>query len=366
MEVGITIIVAWYVLNIIWLLYGFTKIKSFTTETITPATQFTIIVPFRNETENLPKLLESISKLQYPIDLFEVILVDDASEEQFQIPNFRFQISVLDNIRTTSSPKKDAINTAIQKASNDWIITTDADCELPKNWLSVFDSFIQGKQVKMVASSVYYNAGNSILDSFQQLDLLSLQGTTIGSFGNQQAFMCNGANFCYDKMYFRELNGFEGNDNIASGDDVFLLQKAIAKDMKSVYFLKSEETLVQTQPETSWTTLFNQRVRWASKTANYSGIYSKQLGLSVFAMNLCWIMSLVFWFLNSLENHYFLFLVTAKLWVDAILIFKTARSFRITASHFLLSSLIYPFFSTAVVFYSFFGNYTWKGRTFKK
>lgn len=366
MEVGILIIVAWYVLNIIWLLYGFTKVKSFTPKAITPANQFTIIVPFRNEKENLPKLLESISKLQYPIDLFEVILVDDASEEQFQIPNFRFQISVLDNIRTTSSPKKDAINTAIQKASNDWIITTDADCEVPKNWLSIFDSFIQNKQPKMVASGVYYNAGNSILDSFQQLDLLSLQGTTIGSFGNEQAFMCNGANFCYNKIYFRELNGFEGNDDIASGDDVFLLQKAIAKDPKSVYFLKSEETLVQTQPETSWITLFYQRVRWASKTANYSGIYSKQLGLSVFAMNLCWIFSLVFWLLSSLEYHYFLFLVSAKLWIDAILIFKTARFFRIAASHFLLGSLIYPLFSTVVIFYSFFGNYTWKGRTFKK
>lgn len=365
MEVGILIIVTWYILNIIWLLYGFTKVKLFTPKTTTPVTQFTIIVPFRNEKENLPKLLESISKLQYPIDLFEVILVDDASEDKFQIPNSKFQISVLDNIRTTSSPKKDAINTAIQKASNDWIITTDADCEVPKNWLSVFDSFIQKKQPKMVASGVYYNAGNSILDSFQQLDLLSLQGTTIGSFGNKQAFMCNGANFCYNKIYFRELNGFEGNDNIASGDDVFLLQKAIAKDSQSVYFLKSEETLVQTQPETSWITLFYQRVRWASKTANYSGIYSKQLGLSVFAMNLCWILSLLFWLLSTLEHHYFLFLVSAKLWIDAILIFKTARFFRITASNFLLSSLIYPFFSTVVVFYSSFGNYTWKGRRFK-
>lgn len=365
MEVGILIIVTWYVLNIIWLLYGFTKVKSFVPETAIPSTRFSIIVPFRNEAENLPKLLESISKLQYPIGLFEVILVDDASEDKFQITDSKFQISVLDNIRTTHSPKKDAINTAIQKASNDWIITTDADCEVPENWLSVFDSFVQSKQPRMVASGVYYNAENSILHSFQQLDLLSLQGTTIGSFGNQQGFMCNGANFCYNKIYFGELNGFEGNDNIASGDDVFLLQKAIAKDPNSVYFLKSKEALVQTQPETSWETLFHQRVRWASKTANYSGVYSKQLGLSVFVMNLCWILSLVFWLLSCLEHHYFLFLVTAKLWIDTILIFKTARFFRITTSHFFLSNLIYPFFSTAVVFYSFFGNYTWKGRKFK-
>jgi hypothetical protein len=55
--------------------------------------------------------------------------------------------------------------------------------------------------------------------------LLSLQGATIGSFGIGKGFMCNGANLAYKKSLFQELNGFQGNDTIASGDDVFLLQK---------------------------------------------------------------------------------------------------------------------------------------------
>jgi hypothetical protein len=59
---------------------------------------------------------------------------------------------------------------------------------------------------------------------FQQLDLVSLQGATIGSFGIGKGFMCNGANLAYKKSLFQELNGFR-NDTIASGDDVFLLQK---------------------------------------------------------------------------------------------------------------------------------------------
>jgi hypothetical protein len=67
------------------------------------------------------------------------------------------------------------------------------------------------------------------LDHFQQLDLTSLQGATIGSFGLNKAFMCNGANFAYTKSLFEKLNGFDGNNKIASGDDVFLLQKAVEK-----------------------------------------------------------------------------------------------------------------------------------------
>ncbi|MFC7774483.1 glycosyltransferase family 2 protein [Flavobacterium sp. GCM10027622] len=366
MEIGILIIVFWYVLNILWLVYGFAKVKSFVTKTTSPLHRFSIIVPFRNEAENLPQLLNSLSNLNYPKDLFEVILVNDASEDQFQIPNLPLQILVLDTIRTTPSPKKDAINTAIQKANHNWIITTDADCEVGEDWLKSFDSFIQNYEPKMIASGVYFKASNSILDSFQQLDLLSLQGTTIGSFGNQQAFMCNGANFCYHKSFFEALNGFDGNDTIASGDDVFLLQKAIAKDAKDVHFLKSEATQIQTQPETSWRGLFYQRVRWASKTANYSGNYSKQLGLSVFMMNLFWILSLILVCLGLIEYPYFLLMVVAKLSVDALLLVKTNCFFKTQIRHFALSNLIYPFFSTTVVIYSFFGNYSWKGRTFKK
>jgi hypothetical protein len=71
-----------------------------------------------------------------------------------------------------------------------------------------------------------------ILHHFQQLDIASLQGATIGSFGINKGFMCNGANFVY-QILFQELNGFHGNDTIASGDDVFLLQKRLLNSLKS-------------------------------------------------------------------------------------------------------------------------------------
>ncbi|RXR17895.1 glycosyltransferase [Flavobacterium amnicola] len=351
----------WYLFNILWLIVGFSKAKTFHHHSIIPKTKFSIIVPFRNEKETLPKLLHSIAKLNYPTALFEVILVDDASEEKFEIQNTKHELTLIDNFRKTNSPKKDAINTAITIAKYDWIISTDADCEVPENWLAVFDAFIQKEKVKMIASGVMYNNVSGFLDTFQQMDLLSLQGTTIGSFGNQQAFMCNGANFCYQKTFFLELNGFEGNDSIASGDDVFLLQKAILKEVKSVHFLKSNQAIVTTKTEKNWKNLFFQRVRWASKTANYQSIYSKQLGLSVLAMNMILVFSIVLG-----EWRFFLVLFSIKFWIDFILLFQTSSFFKTSLKHFLLSSLVYPFFSTSVALYSFFGKYTWKGRVFRK
>lgn len=354
----------WYLLNIFWLIVGFSKVPVFRYKQTTPKTKFTVIVPFRNEKETLPKLLHSIEKLNYPSELFEVILVDDDSTDGWKTDNERWKL--IKNIRKTNSPKKDAINTAIAIAKNEWIITTDADCEVPENWLATFDFCIQKEKPRMIASGVVYRTENSILDTFQQMDLLSLQGTTIGSFGNQQAFMCNGANFCYEKSLFQELNGFEGNDLIASGDDVFLLQKAISREVKSVHFLKSYHSVVTTKTEKTWKNSFLQRVRWASKTANYKSIYSKQLGLSVFLINLILVaMLFIFWF-SEYELQLFVWFFAIKLLIDFILLKQTAVYFKKPLRYLILCSLIYPFFSSAVVFYSFFGKYSWKGRTFKK
>lgn len=359
-------ITIWYLLNIIWLIYGFTKVKSFENENLQPKTKFSIVVPFRNEEENLPKLLSSIEKLNYPKDLFEIILVDDQSDCRLQIADYRLQISIINTIRNSNSPKKDAINTAIAIAKNDWIITTDADCLVQPDWLNTFDDFIQIKKTKMMAAGVFYKSTPSFLAAFQQLDFLSLQGTTIGSFGNDQAFMCNGANFCYQKAFFYELNGFDGNDTIASGDDVFLLQKAIQKDKNKVHFLKSELAIVQTGTENTWRNLFQQRVRWASKTGNYVSLYSKQLGISVLVMNLFLIFSLCLLVFGKFDQNYFILFLSLKFLVDFVLLYLTSSFFRTHLRFLLFSSLMYPLFSVSVAIYSFFGSYTWKGRVFYK
>lgn len=364
MMLFLTIILSIYFATILLLIYGFSKIKNFNSVGLTPKTAFTIVVPFRNEAENLPLLLESFSKLNYPTDLFEVILVDDNSDFRFQTADFRFQIKTIDNIRISNSPKKDAITTAIPLVKTSWIITTDADCIVHKNWLLTLDNYIQTHKVSMIAGAVTYDCKNSFLHNFQQLDLASLQGATIGSFGIGKGFMCNGANLAYTQSLFQELNGFEGNNTIASGDDVFLLQKAVTKFPDKVHYLKSNNTIVNTKPLDDWKSLFYQRVRWASKTTSYQSNFGKLLGLVVFGANICW------WFivcglLFGIGDFYsLLFLIITKSLIDFILIYKTNQFLKIKTQSFLLSSLLYPFFSITVALYAVFGKYEWKGRWF--
>lgn len=360
-------ILAIYVFSIGLLIYGFFKIKKYQKTDLKPQTSFTVIVPFRNEAENLPNLLKSFSNLNYPSNLFEVILVDDNSKEKFQLSIVNYQLLIIDNIRVSNSAKKDAITTAMQHVKTDWVIATDADCIVPENWLSTFDNYIQENKVSMLAGAVTYKCGNSFLDHFQQLDLTSLQGATIGSFGLGKGFMCNGANFAYKKELFENLNGFEGNDKIASGDDVFLLQKAIEKFPNEVYYLKAQEAIVTTKPTESWKELFHQRVRWAAKTSSYKSTFGKFLGLVVFFGNLSFVIGFFFLLFGIWSCPIFVIFASFKVTIDCVLLFVTNKFLtKTTIKSLLLSSLVYPFFSLTVALYSLFGSYEWKDRKFKK
>jgi glycosyltransferase involved in cell wall biosynthesis len=366
MMIFIFLILILYVLFVGALIFGFSKMKQIETGNLAPKTTFSIVVPFRNEAGNLPKLLHSISLLNYPKELFEVILVDDDSDDEFRFENADLRFQIIKNIRKSNSPKKDAIETAIKIAKNDWIIATDADCLVQKDWLLTYDNYIQDTNLKMIAAGVRYLPKNGFLHAFQTSDFLSLQGATIGSFGIGKPFMCNGANFAYAKKFFYNLNGFEGNENIASGDDVFLLQKAVLKHPKDVGFLFNIKSIIATQTVNSWNELFMQRVRWAAKSTGYSSVFGKSLALIVFATNLCWVLVFILWFTGTLDQNYFMFFVGIKFLFDLILLQKTAFFFKTKLNWVLLSSVLYPFFSTAVALYSLFGKYSWKGRRFRK
>jgi cellulose synthase/poly-beta-1,6-N-acetylglucosamine synthase-like glycosyltransferase len=361
-----------YALTIGHLIHGFDQIKTYKNNDAKPKTYFAIVVPFRNESTNLPQLLESIKNLDYPKTLFEIILVDDFSEDDSvkQIYNWRmqngeFHTTLLENVQLSNSPKKDAITRAIPIIKNEWIITTDADCVVPEHWLLTLDNYIQSHDVSMIVGAVSYDSKKSFLHHFQQLDLLSLQGTTIGSFGLGLGFMCNGANFCYTKSLFQQLNGFIGNNAMSSGDDVFLVQKAMERFPEKVYYLKSKSNIVHTKPLDNWKSLFQQRMRWASKTSSYQSVFGKDLAIIVFGGNLAMIIGLVLLVVEKISTNHFALLFLVKFVFDFILLRKTNSFFSKKRMHFLiLSSLLYPFFCVSVALFSLFGKYEWKGRRF--
>jgi hypothetical protein len=274
----------------------------------------------------------------------------------------------MENLRSSRSPKKDAITTAVNAAKFDWIVTTDADCKVPIDWLLLFNQIIEEKQALFIAAPVKFRAEKSFLYHFQNLHFTSLMGSTMGGFGLKKPFMCNGANLCYHKETFVKLNGFEGNTAIASGDDVFLLEKMFRSYPDRTTYLKSTDAIVETQSAQSWRLFFNQQVRWASKSTAYKNTFGQLVGIIVLLTNL---MLIVFGLSSILFSHFwkfFLALLILKSIVDFALIFRTSCFLRASKSlkFFVGVSLLYPFFIVFIGFSSLFRTYTWKGRSYKK
>ncbi len=375
MDLILLVFVGLYVILIIAFCIGFFRLKTFYTQKTVQKTTFTLIIPFRNEAKNLPALMQSISKIKYPEKQIEVLFINDASEDAsvVVIQQFMFKVkpfgwAIIDNERRSGSPKKDAITLAVSKAKHDWIFTTDADCILPENLFNNINSFIQNTPSKMIAGPVIALPENRLFIShYQFLESITLAGVTMGAFGIGKPLMCNGAHLAYEKAAFEAVHGYDGNDHIASGDDLFLLKKMQSVFPDQVHFLKNKTQVVYTKPESNWSAVVSQRVRWAAKTTSYNSVLNQVTGLMVLVANVS--ILLAFGMLFTSEKKLFLLMLILLKWVvDAIFVYRVNTFFKHTIHGLFMQmmSFIYPFLTLYIAIRSLFGNYIWKERVFKK
>ena len=334
-------------------------------------TKFSVVIPCRNEAKRINLLLESIENLKYDSTSYELIFIDDYSTDStyrlikaFQEKNDRLDIKLLKN--NLSSGKKSALTFGIEKSTYDYIITTDADCYLPDEWLYGFHQHLKIKKSSMVIAPVVYRQPTNFLEQFQHDDFLSLQAITIATAMRRNPILCNGANLCYKKKDFYSVKGFDQHKNIASGDDV-LLMESFLQDNLEVDYIKINSLPVITEPVSSWNNLIQQRKRWVSKLGkthnliNYLMLFS--LGSYVLGF---W--SLVL--LGIFEIFYYQVLLSLIIfkWIMDYLIFKAlAKKLNIMLCYrkIMVSSCFYPIW---IVFLSLIlvnKSYLWKDKKFK-
>ena len=241
-----------------------------------PSTKISVIIPARNEEEYIGRCLDSIINQSYPKHLFEVLVVDDHSTDNTAsiINAYAAQNVKLISLKDFTGDdlnayKKKAIEIAIGQSTGELIVTTDADCFAPQNWLQTIAAFYAQYQPLFIAAPVSIDCSNKFIEFFQGLDFMVLQGITGASVHKKIHSMCNGANLAYTKKAFEEVGGFTGIDNIASGDDMLLMHKIYKRWPAKVMFLKSTDAIVHTAPVNSIKEFFNQRIRWASKADKY-------------------------------------------------------------------------------------------------
>jgi cellulose synthase/poly-beta-1,6-N-acetylglucosamine synthase-like glycosyltransferase len=344
-----------------------------------PSTKITIIIPARNEAENISACINSVITQSYPKELFEIIVVDDNSTDEtaaivlsFTNNNVKL-ISLKQHIAEgqLNAYKKKAIELAIQEASGDLIVTTDADCIVKKEWLETIAAYYEKYNPAFIAAPVVYSGflksdsfSKRFLKIFQSLDFMSLQGITGASVHKKIHSMCNGANLAYEKKAFYAVNGFKGIDNIASGDDMLLMYKIYRLYPDRTAFLKSKNAIVETKPVESVKEFFNQRIRWASKANKYEDKRIFGVLLFVYIFNV-WLAAL-FLFGLGMGNLELLFIgsLIVKTIVELIFLYPVSVFFS-------RQKLLwwFPFAQPFHVVYTItagwlgrFGSYEWKER----
>ena len=362
-----------YVLVILTFIKGWFNIKRFTpARSLRLTTKVSIIVAARNEEKNVRKTIEDLLMQTYDQALTEIIIIDDHSTDDTAqiIASYEPQgvrLIKLNEERALNSYKKKAIQTAISGANGQLIITTDADCRMGSKWLETIVSFYETNQYKMISSPVVFFEEKSFFERAQTLEFLYLIGLGASTIGNNKASTCNGANLAYERDAFYSVGGFQGIDDLASGDDELLLHKMAAKYKNAIGFLKSKDAIVYTHAKPTLSEFIQQRKRWASKSTRYKNKSIIILGVCIWVFNLTIIINFVAGFIDALYLKIFIWQLVVKIIAEYCFL---AGVTKFAGRRELLKLL--PVLNIMHVLYIVYigvagnsGKYNWKGRMVK-
>lgn len=364
----ILIISALYLIYILAFTFGLYNLKEkFFTFNNKNNVKASVLIAARNEEKNIGNLLKSLYNQTFSKELFEVIIIDDHSEDE--------TISVVENFlkehkdinlkffKAEKEGKKYAISQALHLAENELILVTDADCFLKETWIESIVNFYKEENCNMILAPVLLSPAGTFFEKIQVLEHLSLIGSTAGSAAIGFPVMCNGANMAYERLVALEIEKQRKDFNIPSGDDMFLMEYFIKNyGAENVKFLLSKTAIVKTNTCKNISEFFRQRRRWVSKTKSYTSWKILSTAFVVLFFNLSIISLLVSaLFSPTLLIPYFL-LTFLKFLIDYPLL-RNITTF-MNQKNLLIWTLplefVYPFYAVFTAISGMLINVKWK------
>lgn len=321
-----------------------------------------VIIPFRNEAEHLPQLLNCLSAQIVVGCEVEFLLIDDNSTDSGAKLIEEFAISCSHEIRVVKNKglgKKSAVATGVATAMYDIIVQTDADCAFGPLWLSEMIQMFSS-ETEMVLGMVRMKASENFWSKFSSLEYASLQasGAAMVALGNP--IMGSAANMAYRKRFWN--SAFQEGSERDSGDDVFLIQKA-----NHVKMSHSESSLVYTQAPDSLAEVLNQRARWGAKSTSYSSKMAKAIALLVATYSLAVFLLLVV----GIANWQILIMALCMLLVKAIVDYPFLKAFAAHTNQckvlqgYIINAFVYPLYIVLALVFMVIGKPKWKGRVIR-
>ena len=230
-----------------------------------------VIIAARNEEKNIEQCLRALTEQSYDPQRFEIIVVDDHSQDNTvqlvarlarSISNPRISVVSLKD----QSGKPAAIAHGVPLSKGEVILCTDADCIVPEKWIESMVGCFEST-VAFVAGPVLEHPSGSLVSQLQAFEYLSLTTTAAGLIGYGKPIICSGASIAYRKSAFSFVNGYGRHSSFC--DDETLMQRMVLRNAGRVIFNPGASTIVFTPTPSSLSEFWHQRTRWAAKKGRY-------------------------------------------------------------------------------------------------
>ena len=340
--------------------------------------QFTVsvIIAARNEEDNISDILNDLALQTYPDDKFEVIVVNDNSNDntsniiQKFVDNYPFIKQVHAKLDDSGilTAKKNAIYQGIKQSNGELILTTDADCRVQKKWIETIVSYFIENVGMVVGFSQLGKKGEhySIFEQLQAVDFLALLSGAQGSLNFNFPLAATGQNLAYRRKAFDQVDGFKKIGHRMSGDDVLLLQLINKKTNWKIRFAEDTQSFNYTFAEKSFKSFLNQRLRWASN-GSYQFILNKVfflIVLNTFLINLLLSLTIPAAFFFTLNLFSILSCVGFKLFFELLIVLKGAQVYgrKDLIKYFPIWAILQIPYIICAGFLGNIGKFVWKGR----
>ena len=325
-----------------------------------------VLIPFRNEEQNLPEILNRLKNQTYSKTYTQIIFINDHStDNSYKIVSSFIEKNKLENFTLVNLPeqqqgKKQALIYGLNFIKTDIIVHTDADTLLNKLWLNTIVNYFNKSDAGLVLMPVFYKSNKEISrlsESIQILETNLLAAVTkISAVCTGKPILANGANMAY----IAELKDYfiDSYNKLSSGDDMFFLEYCNNKNIK-IEYLDNENVYVYTKTENNFFNFILQRIRWSGKNSKLSNKHIKITGITVILINLLWVS--IFFFNKIIILNALAFKVLSEFLTNYYIIhhFKLQKNVLIDTTVF---SILYPFYIVMITILSFFVKPKWKGR----
>lgn len=230
-----------------------------------------IIIPAHNEEAVLSDCLDSIIKADFPKTQYEVIVVNDGSTDRTcEIANsYHAKFNNIISLSKTNGGKASAQNYGLRIAQGKYILVTDADAIVNKDWIPRMVKHLENYDI--VVGAYYAKKPEKWLEKIQNAHYLIKF-----KYGGVRGIPPTGVNNAFKKEVVGIIGEFDENKTSTTSE---FIDRGKKKGLKIQY---DPDVYVYTKCTSNIQGFLRQKLRWRETGASDLKTFGYTYGLSIF------------------------------------------------------------------------------------